>query len=226
MANVAVSGHATFTSGEAVPLSASAHPEGTLTELLTDASFTVVAQSLGTYAPGKVVTALNVGAQNAGGIVYILRRGLPILFGYCTKSGVVSYGNKMAAKTVSLEPGDQVMVLCNTAADRECFFVVHCASGVERAFSVTPGAGGTFSLLDTITSQKIGNVLQGQRITHAYAMSVDGHLITSGGVVIINAKGSVVGVCATGDSIETMQCYSPFNASIGLNFDAQIMTSA
>ena len=132
----------------------------------------------------------------------------------------------MAAKTVSLEPGDQVMVLINTAADRECFFVTHCASGVERAFAVTPSGSGTHSLLDTITGQKIGNVLQGQRITHAYAMSVDADKITSGGVVVLNAKGSVVAVCATGSSIEAQQCFSPFNASIGLNFDAQIITSA
>lgn len=226
MANVAVSGHATFSSGEAVPLTASAMPEGTLTEILTDANYTVVAQSLGTYAPGKTVTSLMVGATNAGGIVYILRRGLPIMFGFAGKAGNVTYGNKMGAKSVTLEPGDQVMVLINTAADRECFLVAHCASGVERAFSVTPGGPGTHSLLDTITSQKIGNVLQGQRITHAYAISDDNQLISSGGVVIINAKGSVVGVVACTNTSDVQACYSPFNASIGLNFDAQIITSA
>lgn len=226
MANVAVSGHATFTNGEAVPLTASAMPEGTLTEILTDANFTVVAQSLGTYAPGKTVTSLMVGATNAGGIVYILRRGLPIMFGFAGKSGVVTYGNKMGAKSVTLEPGDQVMVEINAQATRECFFVAHCASGVERAFSVTPSGSGAHSLLDTITGQKIGNVLQGQRITHAYAVSVDDQKITSGGVVILNAKGAVVGVCAAGNTREAQQCFSPFNASIGLNFDAQIITSS
>ena len=60
----------------------------------------------------------------------------------------------------------------------------------------------------------------------AMALSVDGTKITSGGVVILNAQGSVVGVLGTGSPIEGQVCFSPFNTRIALNFAAQITTDA
>jgi hypothetical protein len=58
------------------------------------------------------------------------------------------------------------------------------------------------------------------------ALSIDGTKIISGGVVIVDATGSVVGTLAAGSPIESQVCFSPMNTAIGLNFDAQIVTDA
>jgi uncharacterized protein GlcG (DUF336 family) len=138
----------------------------------------------------------------------------------------VSYGNKVFPKTVTLQPGDTVQVLVQTAANRTCAFVTHCTDGTQRVFTATPSGAATTSLVDTITGNQIGETLQGKRISHAMALSVDGTKIVSGGVVILNAQGSVVGVMGVGSPIESQVCFSPFNTAIGLNFDAQIITDA
>jgi hypothetical protein len=226
MANVDVSGFAQFSDGTSVPLFNDAMPEGTLTELQTYSYYTVSAQSLGTYAPGKVLVSLYAYSENNASYCYLLRQGLPIFFGSAGVSGVVSYGNKTFPKTVTLQPGDQVMVLAQTAANRTCTFVTHCTDGTQRAFISTPGGAGPASLVDTITGNKIGQTLQGRRISHAMALSIDGTKIISGGVVIVDATGSVVGTLAAGSPIESQVCFSPMNTAIGLNFDAQIVTDA
>lgn len=226
MANVDVSGFAQFSDGTAVPLFNDAMPEGTLTELKTNPSYTVNAQSLGTYAPGKTLVSLYGYSENNASYVYILRFGVPIFFGSAGVSGVVSYGNKKFPKTITLIPGDQVMMLAQTAANRTCTFVAHCSDGTQRAFVGTPSGAGTTELIDSVTSNGIGETLQGKKISHAMALSVDGTKITSGGVVILNAQGTTVGVIGTGSPIESQVCFSPFNTAIGLNFVAQVITDA
>ena len=226
MANVDVSGFAQFSDGTSVPLFNDSMAEGTLSELQTNATYTVTAQSLGTYAPGKTLVSLYAYAENNASYCYVLRQGLPIFFGSVGKSGVVSYGNKVFPKSVTLQPGDTVQVLAQTAANRTCAFVAHCNDGTQRVFTATPSGAATTSLTDTITGNQIGETLQGKKITHAMALSVDGTKITSGGVVVVNAQGAVVGVMGTGSPIEAQVCFSPFNTAIGLNFDAQIVTDA
>jgi len=226
MANVDVSGFAQFSDGTSVPLFNDSMAEGTLSEIQTNATYTVTAQSLGTYAPGKTLVSLYAYAENNASYCYVLRQGLPIFFGSVGKSGVVSYGNKVFPKSVTLQPGDTVQVLAQTAANRTCAFVAHCNDGTQRVFTATPSGAATTSLTDTITGNQIGETLQGKRITHAMALSVDGTKITSGGVVVVNAQGAVVGVMGTGSPIEAQVCFSPFNTAIGLNFDAQIVTDA
>ena len=226
MANVDVSGFAQFSDGTSVPLFNTSMAEGTLSEIQTDATYTTVAQSLGTYAPGKTVVSLMVFAQNSIAYCYILRQGLPIMFGSVSKAGVVSYGNKKFPKQVTLQPGDTVQVLALAAATRTATLVAHCNDGTQRAFQATPSGAGTVNLTDTITGNEIGETLQGKRITHAMALSVDGVKIISGGVVILNAQGSVVGVIGAGSPVEAQVCFSPFNTAIGLNFLAQIKTSS
>ena len=226
MANVDVSGFAQFSDGTSVPLFNDSMAEGTLSEIQTDATYTVTAQSLGTYAPGKTLVSLYAYAENNASYCYVLRQGLPIFFGSVGKSGVVSYGNKVFPKSVTLQPGDTVQVLAQTAANRTCAFVAHCNDGTQRVFTATPSGAATTSLTDTITGNQIGETLQGKRITHAMALSVDGKKIVSGGVVVVNAQGAVVGVMGTGSPIEAQVCFSPFNTAIGLNFDAQIVTNA
>jgi len=224
--NVDVSGFAQFSDGTSVPLFNTSMAEGTLSELQTDATYTVTAQSLGTYAPGKTLVSLYAYALNNASYCYVLRQGLPIFFGSAGKSGVVSYGNKVFPKSIQLQPGDTVQVLAQTAANRTCSFVTHCSDGTQRVFVGTPAGAATTNLVDSITGNDIGETLQGKKITHAMALSVDGAKIISGGVVVLNAQGSVVGVLGTGSPIESQVCFSPFNTAIGLNFQAQIVTGS
>jgi len=226
MAVVDISGFAQFSDGTSVPLFNDAMTEGTLSELQTSATYTVTAQSLGSYAPGKTLVSLYAYAENNASYCYVLRQGLPIFFGSVGKSGVMSYGNKVFPKSVVLQPGDTVQVLAQTAANRACTFVAHCNDGTQRAFVATPAGAATTNLVDTITGNEIGETLQGKKITHAMALSVDGTKIVSGGVVIINAQGAVVGVMGVGSPLEAQVCFSPFNTAIGLNFLAQIVTDA
>ena len=226
MANVDVSGFAQFSDGTSVPLFNDSMAEGTLSELQTSATYTVTAQSLGTYAPGKTLVRLYAYSENNASYCYVLRQGLPIFFGSVGKSGVMSYGNKVFPKSVVLQPGDTVQVLAQTAASRTCAFIAHCSDGTQRAFVATPAGAATTNLVDTITGNEIGETLQGKKITHAMALSVDGTKIVSGGVVIVNAQGAVVGVMGVGSPIEAQVCFSPFNSAIGLNFLAQIVTDA
>ena len=226
MADVAVAGMAQFSDGTSVPLYKSDATEGSLEELKTSASFTVTAQSLGTYSPGKTLVSLYAYAKNNASYCYVLRQGLPIFFGSVGQSGVVSYGNKVFPKTVTLQPGDTVQILAQTLTNRACTFVAHCTDGTQRAFIATPSGAATTSLVDTITGNQIGETLQGKRISHAMVLSVDNDKIISGGVVVLNAQGSVVGVMMAGNPKEAQVCFSPFNTAIGLNFDAQIITSS
>jgi hypothetical protein len=228
MANVDVSGFAQFSDGTSVPLFNDAMPEGTLTTLQTNATFTVAAQDLGNYSPGKTLVSLYAYAENNAAYVFVLRQGLPIFFGSAGKSGVMSYGNKMFPKSVVLQPGDTVQCLALSATDRTCTFIAHCTDGTQRAFvtATAPSGAATTNLTDSITGNSIGDTLQGKQISMAMALSIDGTKITSGGVVILNAKGSVVGVLGVGSPIESQVCFSPFNTRIGLNFVAQIVTDA
>ena len=82
-------------------------------ELLTNKDFTVVAQSLGTFAEGQTVTHMSVTA--ATGICYagILRNGQYI--GICQSLGSNAYGGqpKYAAvlpQPVKLVAGDQIII--------------------------------------------------------------------------------------------------------------------
>ena len=226
MANVDVSGFAQFSDGTSVPLFNTSMAEGTLSELKTDATYTVTAQSLGTYAPGKTLVSLYGYALNSSAYIYVLRQGVPIFFGSTGKSGIVSYGNKVFPKSVQLQPGDTVQMLALGSTVRTCTFVAHCSDGTQRAFVATPSGAATTNLVDTITGNDIGETLQGKKITHAMALSVDGAKIISGGVVIVNAQGAVVGVLATGNPTQAQVCFSPFNTAIGLNFQAQIVTGS
>ena len=221
-----VSGFAQFSDGTSVPLFNGGMTNGTLGEIQTNASYTTVAQSLGTYAPGKTLVSLYAYSEANASYCYVLRQGTPIFFGSVGKSGVMSYGNKAFPKSVVLQPGDTVQVLPQSATNRTCAFIAHCNDGTQRAFVATPSGAGTTNLLDSVTNNEIGETLQGRKITHAMALSVDGTKIVSGGVVIVNAQGAVVGVMGVGSPIESQVCFSPFNTSIGLNFLAQIITDA
>jgi len=222
---VVVAGFAQFSDGTSVPLLDTGAANGTLSELKTNAAFTVSAQGLGSYAVGKTLISLMTYATNSMDYCYLLRQGLPIFFGSVASAGVISYGNKQFPKSVTLEAGDTVQVMPATATARITCMVAHCSDGTQRSFSATSTGAGTYSLVDDVTGNKIGETLQGKRIVMAYAKSPEGIKMTSGGVVILNAQGAVVGVIEAGNPIAEQVCFSPMNTAIGLNFDAQIVTT-
>ena len=91
----------------------------------------------------------------------------------------------------------------------------------------TPAGAATTSLVDTVTGNSIGSTLQGKTITRAMMQSVDGIKLSSGGgVTILNAQGSVVGVLPATNQTTAQSQWVPFNTQIQLNFDAQIVTSS
>tara|TARA_R110002074_G_scaffold68869_1_gene161284 strand:+ start:306 stop:1007 length:702 start_codon:yes stop_codon:yes gene_type:complete len=233
MADTDVTGSIRFSDGTSVPLENLAMTESatglasTAVELQTDATFTVSAQSIGTYAQNKTITHAQILVQTSGSNAYVDRQGLPIAFIPICRAGVSNLGLQPLCKPVRLMPGDRIMV-CNQAnATRTSTFVACCSDGTERAFVATPSGAATTSLVDTVTGNSIGNTLQGKTITRAMMSSVDGILLTSGGgLTIVNAQGAVVGVLPATNPTLAQSQWIPFNTNIQLNFDAQVVTSA
>tara|TARA_R110000824_G_scaffold383615_2_gene577269 strand:+ start:40 stop:741 length:702 start_codon:yes stop_codon:yes gene_type:complete len=233
MADTDVTGSIRFSDGTSVPLENLAMTESatglasTAVELQTDATFTVSAQSLGTYAQGKTITHAQILVQTSGSNAYVDRQGLPIAFIPICRAGVSNLGLQQLCKSVRLMPGDRIMVANAANATRTASFIACCSDGTERAFVATPSGAATTSLVDTVTGNSIGNTLQGKTITRAMMQSIDGILLTSGGgVTIVNAQGSVVGVLPATNQTLAQSQWVPFNTQIQLNFDAQVVTSA
>jgi hypothetical protein len=67
--------------------------EGTESDLTTDTVYTVSAQNVGDYAPGKTVTAGLVSCDNGVGYCYILSQGLVAAIIPWSVKGAVSDGS-------------------------------------------------------------------------------------------------------------------------------------
>lgn len=84
--------------------------DGTASAVQTDAAFTVSAQQVGDYAPGKTVTAAMITAKTFIGYAYILRQGLVAVtlpIGSRTAGGSGANPLKLC-KPFTLQPGDKV----------------------------------------------------------------------------------------------------------------------
>jgi len=94
MADTDVTGSIRFSDGTSVPLENLAMTESatglasTAVELQTDATFTVSAQSIGTYAQGKTIVAAQILTETSGSNAYVDRQGLPIAFIPICSAGV------------------------------------------------------------------------------------------------------------------------------------------
>ena len=232
MANFVVTGSIRFSDGTSVPLYNSAMAESatglasTSVELKTSASYTVTAQSIGSYAQGKTMVAAQILSTHSVTNAYIDRQGLPIAFLAGCGAGVSSQG-LVPTRKVTFQPGDLVMVCCAAAATRTLALTVRTNTGAERCFVGTAAGGATTSLVDTITSNSIGETLQGQTVNAAMCSCVDGiKIISGGGAVILNAQGAVVGSVNACDDGLAQPDWVPMQSPIGLNFDAQYITSA
>ena len=99
--------------GSNIPLGPIAVTDATVgQEVTTDPAFTVLAQTVGDYAQGKVITQGFVSAKTHAAYAYILRNGLVgtlIPIASRTAGGSGSVGDLPLCKPWKLQPGDKVI---------------------------------------------------------------------------------------------------------------------
>ena len=224
MAANTVTGILLCSDGTKIPLKVDL-TEGTEGNLTTDTVYSVAAQQVGDYSPGKQVVAGLVTADNSISYAYLLRQGLvesiiPI--------GVKGVADKtpMLTKAFTLQAGDKLRVLTLTAAARNAALCVSTAQGIERIFVVTPSTGATNELTDLQTSNSIGDTLQNQTIVNAQFTSVDGSKIETQGAYIVDSINNVVGSVASTSPATLQPLMAPAPSPVGLNFKAQFLTNA
>ena len=109
MATNTVTGVLVCSDGTNIPLKKEL-AEGTETDLTTDTVYTVSAQNVGDYAPGKTIKAAIITSKTFIGYAYILRQGLVAVtlpIGSRTAGG--SGANPLnLCKNFTLQPGDKV----------------------------------------------------------------------------------------------------------------------
>ena len=225
MATNTVCGNLVCSDGTNIPLKAEL-AEGTESNLTTDTAYTVSAQNVGDYAPGKTVTSALVSCDNGVGYCYILSQGLVAAIIPTSVKGAVSDGSPALCQPYTLRAGDIVRCMNNTAADREAAMCCYTASGVSRIFVVTPTGGATNELVDLQTGNSIGDTLQGQRISKWYGTSVDGSKIETQGFYVVDALGNAVGSCSATSPIVQQPLFSFAATNIALNYKAQFLTNA
>jgi len=226
MATNTVSGFLNCSDGTCIPLKAEL-PEGTETNLTVNSTYAVASGvEVGDYAPGKTVVSGNVMSANGIAYCYVLRQGLIAAIIAVNIEGIQNNGNSLLWKPLTLQAGDVVRCMNNTAADRECAISCITAQGTQRIFTVTPSGGATNLPVDLQTGNGLGATLQGETIVKAFATSVDGALIDGGGVVAVNEVGQAIGVIPVSDPGEAQPQTSTVNIAIALNYAFQVVTTA
>ncbi len=211
--------------GTNIPLKAEI-AEGTESNLTTDTTYTVSAQNVGDYAPGQTVTSGLVCAGNGIAYAYILRQGLVAAL---LPVGIMgsAFQNSPLCAPFTLQAGDIVRVLSNTAADREAALCYYTNRGVSRIAVVTPSGAATNELVDLQTGNSIGDTVQGQVITHAFSTSVDGSKIETSGAYVVDALGNVIGsVPMVNPGAGQQPMFNRCSIPVNLNFKAQFLTNA
>lgn len=226
MANVTVVGTLITSGMDEIPLRVDSQAEGTEFSLTTDTNITTVAQDIGSYKPGAVITHGYVAAANSCSFAFVLRQGVVIALVPVAAPGV--QGELLPlSNPVTLQPGDDLRVLPITATARNAALCVLTSSGVARIFVGTPSGAATTNLLDTQTSNSIGDTLQGQTIVQAYFTSVDGSKIVSGGGAWVrNPSGQIAGAIPATNPQKAPAKPSMCNIPISLNFTATVVTNA
>lgn len=224
MATNTVNGVLVCSDGTNIPLKAEI-AEGTESDLTTDTAYTVSAQQIGDYAPGKTVVSGIVLADNICSYAYVLRQGLVAAIIPIAKKGFSNFQDALCAP-IRLQAGDKVRVMTNSNSDREASLCVYTSSGQSRIFVVTPTGAATNELLDLQTSNSIGDTLQGQRIIKAFAQSVDGTKVETPGVVVVDNLGNVVGSVGFADIQGQQPQFTGKSIPIALNYKAQFLTNA
>ena len=225
MATNTVTGNLVCSDGTNIPLKAEL-AEGTESDLTTDTVYTVSAQNVGDYAPGKTVTSALVSCDNGVGYCYILSQGLVAAIIPWSVKGAVSDGTPALCQPYVLKAGDIVKCMSQTAADRGASAAVYTARGTSRIFHVTASGGASNELVDLQTGNSIGDTLQGQRIVKWFGTSVDGNKIETEGFYVVDALGNVVGSCSATNPIVQQPLFSFASTPIALNYKFQYLTNA
>lgn len=224
MATNTVNGILVCSDGTNIPLKAEL-AEGTESDLTTDTTYTVSAQNIGDYGMGKTVVSGLVTCDNGVSYAYILRQGLVAAIIPVAIKGVSSPTPALCAP-FTLQAGDKLRCMNNTAADREGALCYYTAQGVSRIAVVTPTGGATNELVDLQTSNSIGDTVQNQTIVKAFFTSVDGAKIETPGAVVVDALGNVVGSVSATDPSKYQAGFSDCRIPVNLNFKAQYLTNA
>ena len=231
MADVACSGTLFCADGTIIPVYRSDLAEGTEEEVQTYDNYSVTAMSVGTYAQGKTVIASSpIMCKNGAAYAYLLRQGKIIQIypvGVNSSGNVASLTSIPTCNAVTLMAGDKLMVMANTASDREAALSVYTNQGVSHIFTVTPSGGATNNMVSILTGNNIGDTLQGQVVTKAWLTSIDGTKIISGaGVMVADDRNTVVGSVSSTDPSLARVLASPCAIPIGLNYQAQLITAS
>ena len=226
MATNTVTGNLVCSDGTNIPLKLDT-AEGTETSLTTDTAYTVAAQNVGDFAPGKTVIAGLVSCDNGVGYCYILSQGLVAAIVPWSVKGAVTNGAPRFCQPYTLKAGDIVKVMNNTAADREATMAVYTARGVSRIFHVTASGATTNELVDLQTGNSIGDTLQGDSIVKWFGTTVDAAKIETQGFFVVDALGNVIGSCSAGSPIVQQPSFQDaYGVNIALNYKAQYLTNA
>ena len=224
MATNTVNGVLVCRDGTNIPLKAEL-AEGTESDLTTDTTYTVSAQQIGDYGMGKTVTSALVTADNGIAYAYILRQGLVAALIPVGVKGVAYQASDLCAP-FTLQAGDILRVMNNTAADREAALCYYTNRGVSRIAVVTPTGAATNELVDLQTGNSIGDTVQGQVIIKAFCTSIETNKVETQGAYVVDALGNVVGsVPMTGPAL-SQPMFERYSIPVNLNFKAQFLTNA
>ena len=225
MATNTVVGNLVCSDGTNIPLKAEI-AEDTEADLTTDTVYTVAAQNIGDYAPGKVLVGGSVQADNGISYAYVLSQGLIAAIIPVSVKGI-SQEMPMLCAPYQLKAGDKVRVLTLDATSRNAAVCAYTAQGVSRIFVATPAGAATQNLLDLQTGNAIGDTLQGQTIVKAFGSSIDGSKIETMGAYVVDALGNVVGAVPLSDPADNAPIFSmSYNIPVALNFKCQFLTNA
>lgn len=224
---VTVVGYAVTNTGVQIPLRNDSVTNGTEFTLQTDSNVTTTAQDIGTYAPGQMLTQIEVFAPSSISYAYVLRQGTILAWASVNAADVNNMAQNLCAP-VLLRPGDQIRVLSLTATARNAALCVYTAQGTSRIFIGTPSGAGTTQLNDLQdTNNSIGDTLQGQRIVKAMFTSVDGSkIVSSGSAWVRNASAQVVGLVPATSPAKAEPMISDVSIPIELNWTATVVTSS
>jgi hypothetical protein len=94
-----------------IPLISTLTDDAAAAEVQTDAAFTVTAQSVGDYAPGKTITGALITGKTLCSYAYILRQGLvAALLPVASRTAGGSGGEPLPlCAPFTLQPGDKVV---------------------------------------------------------------------------------------------------------------------
>lgn len=231
MANVKTYGVLFCSDGTEIPLLNASTAEGSFVNLQTSTinNYTVTASDVGTAYPNKTIVASTpIQAENGAAAAYLLRAGQIINVLPVAKAGIVNNAKVNLCSGTSLQAGDKIMMMPLAAATRTCSFAVYTNKGQYHIFQGTPSGAGDTDLVSILTSNSIGDTLQGQTIVKSYSTSIDGAKLSSsaGGVLVLSDKNEIVGAQVSSSPLlaqsEFMHCSIP----IGLNFVARVTTTS